>query len=433
MINAIERSGITSARSLLLDRVNAATTDPEQAVADINYMGENRATLGFPIDGAVIKAATVEGRIALGDGSRAPKWAMAFKYAPTEVPTTVVAIHETIGKTGRLGLQMEFVPVMVDGSEVRFSSAHNVQWLLARDIRIGDTVMLVKRGDVIPYPEYVILDRRPADSLPWEPPATDPLGNEWDKSTKLWRSTSPELSVVGAIAYAASREVYHIEGLGVEIATALVESDIVNDVADLFTLDVPTLANTPLDGGRLVGEKVATKIIAEIEKAKGASFNRVLTGLAIRTLGRTFGRRLAAAFPTMDALRNATLADLAALEGVGVKKAAIIRAGLDSAIERGVLDRLAAAGVNMGAEPTAASGDLPLRGMTVVISGSIPGLSRTEAQEVVEANGGKSSSSVSKTTSLLVSEPSTSSKYVKAQSLGVKIVEPTEFLAMIGR
>lgn len=432
VMNAVERSGITTARSLLLDRVNAPTTDPEQVVADIAYMGDNRPSLGFPIDGAVIKAATVEGRIALGEGTRAPRWAMAFKYPPIEVPTTVVAIHATVGKTGRLGLQIELVPVMIDGSLVAFASGHNVGWIERKDIRVGDTVVMMKRGDVIPYLDHVILEKRPADAERWDAPATDPLGNAWDKSTLLWRSTSPELSIVGAVRYAAARDALDIEGAGEEIVTALVEGNHVNDVADLFTLDASTLATLPLAGGRLLGEANARKVAAEIVKAKTADWSRVITALSLRGTGRSLSRRLARSFPTMGDLRDASVEELADVEGIGPAKAAVIREGLNDLIARGVLDRLAAAGVNMGSPQVKSSQeDLPFAGKIICVSGTVPGLSRNEANEAVESLGGKSTGSISTKTSLLIAGEGAGSKLAKAQSLGVEIMDAEKFASLV--
>ncbi len=203
-----------------------------------------------------------------------------------------------------------------------------------------------------------------------------------------------------------------------------------NDVADLFALQHMDLAALTLAEGRQVGEKVAAKIARELDNATGAPWNRVITSLGIRMTGRTMGRRLASAFPTMEALRAATVADLAAVDGIGEHKATIIREGLDDLATRGVLDRLAAAGVISGTEkPQGVSG--PLDGMTIVVSGAVPGYSRTTIAEAIEAAGGKASSSVSAATSLLVSEPSTSSKYVKARQLGVPIVTPGGFLEMM--
>jgi len=428
-LTVAERAGVGTARSLA-PWLAITADDPIASVrAAIDELDQRRATLGFPIDGIVIKADLDTDRDALGTGSRAPRWAVAYKYEAETATTKVVAIETAVGRTGRLSVRIEVVPVFVGGTTVTYATGHNVAWMLERDVRVGDTVTIKRAGDVIPYIVSVDHDHRPADSTPWTPPETDPNGGEWDKSTLLWRSTDPTLSVGALIRYAVSRDALDIEGIGTEIVESLVERGLVTDIADLFTLDVPTLTSLPLGEGRTLGAKNAVKIVAEIERAKGAAWNRVITALGIRMTGRTMGRRIAAAIPTLDQLRAATADDLAAIDGIGPKKAEVIRAGLDDLEARGVLARLKDAGVNTGT-PTdpAQAADLPLAGATVVVSGSVPGYSRTTIAEFIEAQGGKASSSVSASTSILVSEPSASSKYTKAQSLGVKIVTPQAFL-----
>ncbi|MFJ4109230.1 NAD-dependent DNA ligase LigA [Oerskovia enterophila] len=438
-LTVVEQAGIGTARALapwLAGGEPVVLTGEPGTVAvrsAVAALAERRPDLGFPIDGIVVKADLDADRARLGSGSRTPRWSVAYKYEAETAVTRVVAITTGVGRTGRLAIRVEVEPVFVGGTTITFATGHNATWMLEKDVRVGDTVVIKRANDVIPYIESVVLDERPADSTPWTPPATDPNGGEWDKSTLLWRSTDPSLSVGATIRYAVSRDALDIEGIGTEIVESLVEQGLVADVADLFSLDVETLTSLPLGEGRMLGAKNAVKIAAEIERAKGAAWNRVITALGIRMTGRTMGRRLAAAIPTLDLLRAATVDDLAAVDGIGPIRAAAIREGLDDLEARGVLGRLAAAGVHTGTAPdpedTVA---LPLAGMTVVVSGSVPGYSRTTVAELVEANGGKASSSVSSATSLLVSEPSTSSKYVKATDLGVRIVTPAEFLEMVG-
>lgn len=425
-------AGIGTAAALLdfLHPVDSGANDLDDVLAQVDALESQRATIGFPIDGIVIKANAAADRTRLGEGDRAPKWALAYKYAAETGITKVVEVRTTIGRTGRMGIQIEVEPVFVGGTTITYASGHNPTWMAERDVRIGDTVVIARANDVIPYIQSVVLDARPADSQPWTPPQTDPAGEPWDKSTLLWRSVSPEFSVLGTVVYATRPEMLDVEGIGVEIATALVSGGHVNDIADLFALDVATLTTLPMGEGRTLGAKNAAKIVAELDRAKSAPWNRVITALGIRMTGRTAGRRLAAAFPTMDALRAATVADIAAVDGFGEVKATAIRAGLDDLAGRGVLDRLAAAGVNMGAERIEGAAG-PLAGMTLVVSGSVPGHSRTTIAEAIEAAGGKASSSVSASTSLLVSPPSSTGKYVKAQSLGVQIADPEKFAAAL--
>lgn len=415
----------------LLGLADIRAIGPVRVLNLIAEFGAARRTAGFPTDGIVVKANDDRDRVALGEGSRAPKWAIAYKYDAETATTTVEDIEVSVGRTGRLALRARVTPVFVGGTTITYASLHNVSWLAERDIRIGDTVVIERANDVIPYISAPVLDERPAGAVTWVAPATCPqCGQGWNKDTLLWRCESPECSVLGRIVYAASRDCLDIEGLGTEIATALVEGECVKDIADLFDLTVFTLSGLQV-GDRLLGPTMAKKLEAEISKARGVAFNRVITALGVRMTGRTMGRRLAAAFPTMAALRSATVAALASVDGVGDVKAQVIHDGLVSMGP--VIDRLAAAGVNMGAEKAAATGGAPLAGMTVVVSGSVPGLSRNEVNEFIETHGGKASSSVSSSTTLLVSEPSTSSKYVKATDLGVRIVTPAQFLTMCER
>lgn len=424
----LEALGFAVAYRLLGDD-DVTATGSHRVLAMIDAFDSIRATAGFPADGIVIKADSNNDRAALGYGSRSPKWAIAFKYDAEFTTTVVEDVEVTIGRTGRMGLRFRYATAHLRGNEYQFASAHNVSWVAEHDIRIGDTVVLELANDVIPYIPGPILEDRPADSKPWVAPATCPqCGEPWETTTLLWRCESPECSVLGRIVYFASRNYgVDIEGLGVEVATALVESGKVSDIADLFDLTVSDLANLDMNG-RNLGQANGAKIHAQIAKSKGANWNRVITGLGLRKSGRTVGRWLAAKYPSMRLLRAASVSSLMGIDGLGDIKAQFIRDGLLAMAP--VLNRLEAAGVNMGTEKAVTAAPKPLAGQTVVVSGSVPGMSRTEVAEFIEAHGGKSSGSVSASTTMLVSEPSTSSKYVKAQTLKVRIVTPAEFLVL---
>lgn len=444
-MDALTGLGFTTARSLLPQSVLDAD-DPMSAIA---ALGTERKGLGFLMDGAVLKVPTNAEKAALGEGSRAPKWAVAYKYAPVEEPTVIRDIELAIGKTGRLSLRAVFDKVEVDGSELEYASLHNVGWLERADIRIGDHVSAFRANDVIPQVHLPRTDLRSADSKPWKAPSACPqCGGELDKSTELWRCPNPECSVSGRISYAVSRDAgLAIEGFGGAIGDALIEADAVKDVSDIFYLTEDKLAALPLGttetgGVRTLGQKNAAKIMAEIEKAKAQPLNRVITALSMRFTGRTFGRRLAAEFGTMEALQAATVKQLANVEGIGEKKAEVIHEQLRR--NEPVIARLRAAGVNMGAPKTApaAGAKAPKlaregKPLNVVVTGSVKGapslasLSRSGVQELIEANGGKASGSVSKTTDLLVCGEPGSSKFLKAQEFGIRIVTPEEFAQML--
>jgi DNA ligase (NAD+) len=412
----------------LLGEDDVMAVGPDRVLRLIGEFGERRPGAGFPADGIVVKADSDTDRRALGMGSRAPRWAIAYKYDAETATTVVQGIEVSVGRTGRLSLRAKVTPVFVAGTTITYASLHNVSWLAERDIRIGDTVVIERANDVIPYISAPVLSQRPADAAAWVAPTACPqCGEPWNTATLLWRCETPECSILGRIVYAAARDCLDIEGVGVEVATALVESEKVTDIADLFTLTLDDLATLRL-GDRDLGVKTAAKVLAEIVKARGAQWSRVICSTGIRMTGRTMSRRLAAQFPTMRLLRAASISSLANVEGIGQIKAECIREGLLEMAP--VLNRLEAAGVNMGTEEAVTATAKPLAGQTVVVSGSVPGLSRNEVNEFVEAQGGKSSGSVSASTTMLVSEPSSSSKYVKAQALGVRIVTPAEFLVL---
>lgn len=429
-MNALSRMTFVTAYSLLPQSVVTA----DSPMAAIEQLGLVRPLLGFLMDGAVVKVATAAERKALGEGSRAPKWAVAYKYAAVEGLSFVEDIELNIGKTGRLSLRARIVPVEVDGSTVTYASLHNVGWLQAADIRIGSRVVVFKANDIIPQVRLAPGYEHPADSTPWAAPEVCPqCGESFDKSTELWRCTSPECSVVGRIIYGASRDAgFDIEGLGSVVAEALVEAGLAKDIADLFALTEAQLANLPLGGSRTLGSLNAAKIMAQIEQAKSAPLAKVITSLSMRHTGRTFGRRLAAHFKTMAALRAATVSQLANVEGIGDGKAVAIHAALVANAD--ILDRMAAAGVNMGAEPAADDADrpAPFAGRTYVVSGTIPGYTRDQAHQRIEELGGKASGSVSATTTAVIGDKNgTSGKIVKANKLGKPFIEPVDFAAML--
>jgi DNA ligase (NAD+) len=425
----LETLGIRTATALTSFTGPVSTS--AQALECIDGIGAARSTLGFPIDGAVLKASSMATRERLGAVSRTPRWAVAFKY-PADVATTVLRdIEVAVGRTGRISLRAVLEPVFVSGTTITFATMHNVGFVQAGDFRIGDTVFVYRAGDVIPRVSAVDYSRRPAGLPAWQAPQVCPNCSEtWDKTSLLWRCQTPECSTVGRIEYAASRDVLDIDGLSTAMAEALVEAGLVNDIADLYDVTSDQIAGLPVgDGSRQVGTLVAGKIVDAITASKAQPLARVITALGIRKTGRTMGRRLAAHFQNLEALRAATVVQLSAVEGIGADKAETIHAGLHAMSP--VIDRLVAAGVTTSAPQPVGAGTLPLAGKTVVVSGAVPGLTRTEANEWVERLGGKSSGSVSKNTSLLVAGDGSGSKSEKAAALGVSIMTADEFATLV--
>lgn len=413
-------------------------TDEVSVLEEVEKFGVAREhdDYPYPTDGIVIKAVRADIRPKLGSTSRAPRWAMAYKYEAKKATTVLRDIVMDVGRTGNISFTGVFDPVHVDGSTIARATLHNFAFIHDRDIRIGDTVEVYKANDVIPRISRSFPELREGSEQPYDPERVSPKsGSPLDTSEVIWRSTDPADSLGSWVSYAVSRDCLDIEGIGGEIAAALVESELIGDIADLFALTVDALTALQLSEGRTLGARNAAKIHAQIETAKTRPLARVITALGIRRSGRTFGRRLAAHFHTMAALRAAGVDDLQQVEGVGPERARLFREGLDRLAP--VLDKLAAAGVNMGAEPDADDrGARPLDGMTVVVTGAMTGalsnLSRNEMNELIERAGGKASGSVSKKTSLLVCGEEGSSKWRKATDLDVRIVTPEEFATMVG-
>lgn len=390
-----------------------------------------RGTLGYGVDGAVIKADQPADRAAAGSSSRAPRWGVAYKFPADTRTTTLLRIEVQVGRTGVITPVAVLEPVQVGGVIVTSATLHNFDDLVRRNVRAGDTVFVRRAGDVIPEVTGAQLDLRPADSVAFEPPTHCPrCGGEIDRAQKRWRCTSGRAcGAQESLSYYVARTSMDIEGLGDKILHAVVSAGLVTDPADLYDLDIPTLAAL-----ERLGEVSATKLVANIQGSKGQPLSRVLTALGVRMTGRSMSRRLARHFATMDALLAASVDDLQRVDGVGPERAVTIAAELVELTP--LIARLAERGVNM-AEPLEASvAALPLQRadgspMTVVVTGAVPGLTRDEGNEAVERLGGKSSGSVSKKTDLVVVGDGAGSKATKAEQLGIRILPAERFAALL--
>ncbi|GIJ58657.1 NAD-dependent DNA ligase LigA [Virgisporangium aurantiacum] len=419
----------------------------DEVVAAVRSLGARRGELGFAVDGAVVKADKADDRNQAGSSSRAPRWAIAFKF-PADTRTTILeGIEVQVGRTGVITPVAVLAPVQVGGVVVTSATLHNFGDLVRRDVRVGDTVFVRRAGDVIPEITGAQHDARPADAVPFEPPTVCPrCGGDIDTSQKRWRCLRGRAcGAAEALGYFAARDSMDIEGLGDTIIRGLVARGLVVDPADLYDLDVETLEQ--LDR---LGRTSATKLVDNIRASKEKPLSRVLTGLGVRMTGRSMSRRLARHFATMQNLLAADIEALQQVEGVGPERATVIAAELVELAP--VVAKLIARGVNMvepGATPPAAPGAapatdsgadsgaaLPLRRpdgtpMTVVVTGSVPGLTRNEGNEAVEELGGKSSGSVSKKTDLVVVGDGAGTKAAKAEELGLRILPSDEFAKLL--
>ncbi|WIE81149.1 NAD-dependent DNA ligase LigA [Curtobacterium sp. MCSS17_016] len=419
------------------------STTETDIVAKVLAFGQDRkaAEFPYPTDGVVLKAVERNVRDSLGATSSTPRWAVAYKYEAETGISVIRDIVEGVGRTGNISYTAHYDPVLVDGSTISRATLHNPSKIAELGVGIGSIVEVYKANDIIPRVGRVI--ENPEGVTVYVPSDVSPSGAPLDQSAAIWRSLDPNDSIGALVAYAGSRDALDIDGFSTAIADALVsgEHPLVNDIADLFTLQFQQLANLSLgvtEKGtkRFLGAKTAEKILANIDAAKQQPLNRVITALGIRKSGRTFGRRLANHFHTMDALLAATEDDFltSGIEGVGPERAALFHDGFQR--NRPVIDKLRAAGVNMGEEPAAAEdGDAaarPLEGMKVVVTGSMSGAlagTRTEVQEHIERLGATASGSVSKNTSLLIAGANAGSKVAKAESLGVRVLTEAEFEA----
>ena len=412
------------------DQLTMCTTVDEVVVA-VARLTELRLTLGYGVDGAVVKADSPADRESAGSSSRAPRWGISYKFPTDTRTTTLLGIDVQVGRTGVITPVAVLEPVMISGVTVTSATLHNFGDLVRRNVRVGDTVFVHRAGDVIPEITGALLDQRPATSVPFEPPTACPrCGGEIDRSQKRWRCVQGR--VCGArqtLHYFATRDAMDIEHLGDKIIDQVVSVGLVADPADLFDLDVPTLV-----GLDRMGEVSAGKLVASIQGAKGRPLSKVLTALGMRMAGRAMCRRLARSFGTMAALLEASVEDLQRVEGVGPERAVTIAAELLD--YRPVIEKLMARGVNMTEPEADVPASLPLQRpdgtpMRVVVTGAVPGLTRTEGNEAVERLGGTASASVSAKTDLVVVGEGAGSKATKAVELGVATMPAEEFAALL--
>jgi DNA ligase (NAD+) len=407
-----------------------------------------RAELPFGIDGIVIKADLAADQQAAGSGSRAPRWAIAYKLPAVEKITRLLEVEWNVGRTGIIAPRAVLEPVQIEGSTITYATLHNPGDITRRDLRLGDHVMVHRAGDVIPRIEAPVAHLRTGDEQPIVFPVVCPrCGSDIDTSEQRWRCVNGRnCHLVASLAYAAGRDQLDIEGLGGTRVVQLVEAGLVADLADLFTL-----SREQLLGLERMGETSTDNLLAGIAAAKGQPLSRVLCALGIRGTGRSMSRRIARHFATMDHLRAADAGAIQQVEGIGTEKAPSIVAELAELAP--LIDKLAAAGVNMtepGATPPAPEGSDsessdgsdgetgeggPLAGMAVVVTGAMTGplekLSRNQMNELIERAGGRSSSSVSKKTTLVVAGEGAGSKRTKAEALGIRLATPDEFAVLV--
>ncbi len=396
-----------------------------------DHWREHRHDLDYEIDGVVVKVDDLALQTRLGATARAPRWAIAYKFPPEERTTTLLDIEVSIGRTGRATPFAVLEPVFVGGSTVALATLHNATQVAAKDVRPGDTVIVRKAGDVIPEVVGPVLSARPKGSRPWVFPTNCPVCGSTlvrpdDEADTRCLNLSCPARIAGAIEHFASRGAMDIEGLGEQRVQLFCELGLLNDVGDIYSLPADRLME--LDK---FGEASVAKLLASIEASKSKGLARVLIGLNIRHLAGAGAGALAAHFGHLDAIAGASVDELAAVEGVGAVIAGSVHEWFADADNRVVIDKLRAAGVDFNGPERS---ELPqtLAGLTIVVSGTLEGFSRTEAEAAIVDRGGKSPGSVSKrTTALVIGAEPGASKVTKATELGVPVLDEEAFVRLL--
>lgn len=401
----------------------------EEATARITEIGENRDSFPFDIDGSVVKVNNLSQRAELGSTAKFPRWAAAYKYPPEVKSSKLVDIVVQVGRTGVLTPKAVLAPVRLAGTTVTSATLHNQDFISDKDIRIGDTVLVRKAGEIIPEVLSVVMEQRPAHTQPYLLPETCPVCGapvERDEDGAHTRCTGAECpaQLLRTLAHFASRDAMDIEGLGIAVVENLVSAGLVKTPGDLYFLSEEDVAN--LDR---MGKKSAQKLLTAIEQSKTQDLSRLIFAFGIRQVGQKAGKILAARFHTLDALQRATLEELTAVDDVGEITARSILEWMASPQSKHLITRLQAAGVNMTA--TAQGSDRRFEGMTFVLTGSLEQFTRDEAAARIEAFGGKVSGSVSQKTDYVVAGENAGSKLRKAQELGTSVLTESDFLALL--
>ena len=409
------------------------TDDPEQVLAHVKRLGELRSSLPFDIDGAVVKIDGLADRVTVGEGTGRPKWAVAYKYPPEQQFTRLLDITLQVGRTGVLTPTAELEPVRLAGSTVSRATLHNDGYIAERDIRIGDLVTVQKAGDIIPEIVSAVKEKRDGSETVFKMPDVCPScghpvvrDDAGEGSAVRCVYTGCPAQRARSIIHFASKSAMNIDGLGPAVIGALLEAGLIRDVADLYALKREDVAN--LDR---LGEKSADNLLAAIEASKTRGLERLLTAFGIRQVGEVAAAALARKFGSLTALSEATYDDLCAVPDVGDVTAASIVEFFSSEGNRELIARLAEAGVSMTAEKKQ-TGDA-LSGLTFVLTGTLPHMTRDEASDLIAAAGGHVSGSVSKKTSYVVAGAEAGSKLTKAEALGVPVIDEEALLTMLGK
>ncbi len=417
----------------------AAATDIDAAWDFVQQFDRAREQLDYPVDGVVVKVDRYDQQQKLGHTSKAPRWCIAYKYAPDQATTVVRDIEPKVGKTGKITPRAIMDPVLLAGTTVQHATLHNFGQVQRLDVRIGDTVVIEKAGEIIPQVIEVKLDQRPADAKPIDPPERCPecetdvvIERDADETETGRFCPNPECPAQfrETLIHFAGRGQMDIDGLGEKLIDQLLENDLVHSFADLYALETGQLSSL-----ERMGEKSASNVVAGIEQSKGRGLSRVLASLGIRHIGTATARSLCRRFRNIEALSKASTDDLAEVEDVGPIVAASLHNWLAGDRGQQAIADLRHAGVDLTSHETPDPGDAddsPVAGKTIVITGSLAAWTRDDLKERLEAMGAKVTASVSRRTDILIAGDDPGGKLDKARELGVAIWGPDDLDDALG-
>lgn len=402
----------------------------EDAIKEVEAIGEKRQSLSYDIDGAVIKLNSLSDRASLGSTAKTPKWAIAYKYPAEKKETTIRNIFVQLGRTGVLTPNAEFDTVTLAGTFVSRATLHNMDYIREKDIRIGDKAIVYKAGDIIPEVLSVVKEKRDGSEKEFNMPLFCPVCNspvKRDEGEAAYRCTGADCpaQLERTITHFVSRDAMDIDGMGSSIVSKLLDSGLIKNSADIYYLKKEDIAKIDK-----LGEKSSENLIAAIEKSKKNDLSKLLYALGIRHIGMGAAKLIAAKVKTIDALFDITEEELTSIEDVGGIMAKSVIDYFSQEHVREMIERMKEAGVNTTYYEQEALGNV-FEGMTVVLTGTLSSMGRKEAAEIIEKNGGKVSGSVSKKTSLVIAGEEAGSKLDKANALGVRVIDEAEFLKMI--
>ncbi len=405
----------------------------DETLAHCATLREKRDTLDYDIDGVVLKVDSLSLQRELGSTSKFPRWAIAYKFPAERATTRLLAIDVQVGRTGKLTPVAHLEPVFVAGTTVSRATLHNAEEIARKDIRVGDTVVVERGGEVIPKIVEVVLSERPASAQPFATPKTCPVcgthvARMVDEVDLRCPNASCKAQIEERIKHFARRQAMDIEGLGDKLVALLVETGAVRTIADLYRLDEGALAQL-----ERMGEKSATNLVSSIEKSRGAGLQRLLFGLGIRFVGERAAELLSQRFGSMDALTRASPEEIDAVPEIGEAVVASLREWFEAPQNQDLIERLKKAGVEMKALSGGSAQPRTLEGLQFVLTGVLASMDRNEAKRLIEGRGGRVTASVSSKTSYIVAGDDAGSKLEKAQALGIKALNEAGLMNLLSQ